>query len=103
MLAAVAWLAALKIETIAQARIVLAVSEAQDEKPHTLASLVKLLDMPFSTASRVVWGLTPDGGDVGVIHYAPHPTDRRKKQLRCTAQIPLELMKRVAGVVDEPV
>jgi hypothetical protein len=37
--------------------------------------------MPFSTASRVVWSLTEEGGDIGVIRYQSHPTDRRKKQL----------------------
>ncbi len=37
--------------------------------------------MPFSTASRVVWSLTEDGGNIGVIRYQSHPTDRRKKHL----------------------
>jgi hypothetical protein len=49
--------------------------------PHTLVSLVKKLGMPFSTASRVVWSLTSDGGDKGIIKYERHPTDRRKKYL----------------------
>lgn len=52
-----------------------------DGNPHTLVSLVKKLNMPFSTASRVVWSLTKEGGDVGVIKYERHPTDRRKKYL----------------------
>jgi len=56
------------------------VAEKEDD-PHTLVSLVKKLDMPFSTASRVVWSLTKDGGDVGVIKYKRHPSDRRKKFL----------------------
>ena len=50
-------------------------------EPHTLVSLVKKLGMPFSTASRVVWSLTRDGGDLGIIKYERHPTDRRKKYL----------------------
>jgi DNA-binding MarR family transcriptional regulator len=54
--------------------------------PHTLASLVKKLKMPFSTASRVVWSLTEEGGDIGVVRYMPHPTDRRKKQLGITTK-----------------
>ena len=37
--------------------------------------------MPFSTASRVVWSLTEEGGEIGVIRYQSHPTDRRKKLL----------------------
>jgi hypothetical protein len=49
--------------------------------PHTLASIVRKLRMPFSTASRVVWSLTAEGGDIGVIRYQSHPTDRRKKLL----------------------
>ena len=43
--------------------------------------LVKKLDMPFSTASRVAWSLTPEGGEIGVLKYVAHPTDRRKKLL----------------------
>lgn len=53
----------------------------QDGSPHTLVSLVEKLDMPFSTASRVVWSLTKEGGDIGAIEYEQHPTDRRKKYL----------------------
>jgi DNA-binding MarR family transcriptional regulator len=49
--------------------------------PHTLVSLVRKLGMPFSTASRVVWSLTRDGGDIGIIRYERHPKDRRKKYL----------------------
>ena len=50
-------------------------------EPHTLVSLVNKLDMPFSTASRVVWSLTREGGDIGAVKYVPHPVDRRKKLL----------------------
>jgi len=68
--------------TLPQYLITLEVRKAElDGAPHTLASLVKKLKMPFSTASRVVWSLTEEGGDVGVIRYLSHPTDRRKKQL----------------------
>lgn len=68
--------------TLPQYLIALEVRKAErDGTPHTLASLVKKLKMPFSTASRVVWSLTEEGGDIGVIRYLSHPTDRRKKQL----------------------
>src|SRR5690606_21775129 len=68
--------------TLPQYLIALEVRKAErDGTPHTLASLVKKLKMPFSTASRVVWSLTEEGGDIGVIRYMSHPTDRRKKQL----------------------
>src|ERR1051325_11154294 len=68
--------------TLPQYLIALEVRKAErDGEPHTLASLVKKLKMPFSTASRVVWSLTGEGGSIGVIRYQSHPTDRRKKQL----------------------
>ena len=68
--------------TLPQYLIALEVRRAETQgTPHTLASLVKKLKMPFSTASRVVWSLTEEGGDIGVIRYQSHPTDRRKKHL----------------------
>lgn len=68
--------------TLPQYLIALEVRKAErNGTPHTLASLVKKLKMPFSTVSRVVWSLTEEGGDIGVIRYLRHPTDRRKKQL----------------------
>jgi DNA-binding MarR family transcriptional regulator len=68
--------------TLPQYLIALEVRKAELEgAPHTLASLVKKLKMPFSTASRVVWSLTEEGGEIGVIRYQNHPTDRRKKLL----------------------
>jgi DNA-binding MarR family transcriptional regulator len=68
--------------TLPQYLIALEVRKSErDGTPHTLASLVKKLRMPFSTASRVVWSLTEEGGSIGVIRYQSHPTDRRKKQL----------------------
>ncbi len=68
--------------TLAQYLISLEVRKAErDGSPHTLASIVKKLRLPFSTTSRVVWSLTEEGGDIGLIRYLPHPTDRRKKLL----------------------
>ena len=68
--------------TLPQFLVALEIMMAErDGEPHTLVSLVKKLDMPFSTASRVVWSLTEGGGDVGIVQYVPHPTDRRKKLL----------------------
>ena len=68
--------------TLPQYLITLEVRKAErDGSPHTLASIVKKLRMPFSTASRVVWSLTEEGGDIGIIRYLSHPTDRRKKLL----------------------
>ena len=68
--------------TLPQYLIALEVRKAEREgAPHTLASIVRKLKMPFSTASRVVWSLTAEGGDIGIIRYQSHPTDRRKKLL----------------------
>lgn len=68
--------------TLAQYLVALEVLVAEaDGNPHTLVSLVRKLKMPYSTASRVVWSLTKEGGDVGIIMYQRHPTDRRKKYL----------------------
>lgn len=68
--------------TLAQYLVALEILVAEmDGKPHTLVSLVKKLNMPFSTASRVVWSLTADGGNIGIVKYEPHPTDRRMKYL----------------------
>ena len=68
--------------TLPQYLITLEVRKAErDGNPHTLASIVRKLRMPFSTASRVVWSLTKGGGDIGTIKYLSHPTDRRKKLL----------------------
>jgi len=68
--------------TLPQFLVALEVLVAErDGHPHTLGSLVKKLNMPFSTASRVVWSLTDEGGDIGVVKYKQHPSDRRKKLL----------------------
>jgi hypothetical protein len=70
--------------------------------PHTLASLVKKLKMPFSTASRVVWSLTEDGGEIGVIRYQSHPTDRRKKHLVVNSKnLPREIPAAVTRAMVE--
>lgn len=68
--------------TLAQYLVALEILVAEmDGKPHTLVSLVKKLNMPFSTASRVVWSLTADDGNINIVKYEPHPTDRRMKYL----------------------
>lgn len=73
--------------TLPQLLVAMEVALAEREgTPHTLASLVRKLDMPFSTASRVVWSLTREGGDIGAVKYVAHPTDRRKKLLALDAK-----------------
>jgi hypothetical protein len=89
--------------TLPQYLIALEVRKAENEgTPHTLASLVKKLKMPFSTASRVVWSLTEEGGDIGVIKYQSHPTDRRKKHLVINRKnLPNEIPTAVARAMVE--
>jgi DNA-binding MarR family transcriptional regulator len=89
--------------TLPQYLIALEVRRAEATgTPHTLASLVKKLKMPFSTASRVVWSLTEDGGEIGVIRYQSHPTDRRKKHLVVNSKnLPREIPAAVARAMVE--
>ena len=69
--------------TLPQVLIALEVLCAEQRgEPHTLVSLVQKLEMPFSTASRIVWSLTAEGGEgIDLVKYMPHPSDRRKKLL----------------------
>ena len=80
----------------------------KDGHPHTLVSLVKKLKMPFSTASRVVWSLTKEGGDIGVVKYEPHPSDRRKKYLvidpsGINREVPRALMRAMVSYYGDSV
>jgi DNA-binding MarR family transcriptional regulator len=82
--------------TLAQYLVALEVLVAEaGGSPHTLVSLVKKLNMPYSTASRVVWSLTREGGEVGVLMYERHPTDRRKKFLVIDPNGPDPMVPRV--------
>jgi DNA-binding MarR family transcriptional regulator len=89
--------------TLPQYLIALEVRKAQrDGTPHTLASIVKKLKMPFSTASRVVWSLTEEGGDIGIIRYLSHPTDRRKKLLVINERNePSEVQRAITRAMNE--
>ena len=58
-----------------------AVDAAESGEPHTVISLAKTLDIPYSTASHVIWSLTHESGGPGVLMYQAHPTDRRKKHI----------------------
>jgi DNA-binding MarR family transcriptional regulator len=63
------------IETLAEAGLFCAAASSQEM---TLAQIVRLIGMPFSSASRVAYSLL----ERGVLTYTPHPTDRRKKFVR---------------------
>jgi DNA-binding MarR family transcriptional regulator len=68
--------------TLAQYMIALEVLVAETRgEPHTLTTLKEKLGLPHATASRLVWTLTAEGGELGALRYEPHPTDRRLKYL----------------------
>jgi len=68
--------------TLAQYLIALEVLVAETRgEPHTLTTLKEKLGLPHATASRLVWTLTSEGGDLGALRYEAHPTDRRLKYL----------------------
>lgn len=71
------------IETITEVLILFFIAEADEaalatgSEPPTLASVTRGLRIPFSTASRVIYGLSQSG----FLKYTNHKTDRRKKLL----------------------
>lgn len=76
--ASVALLRTNGFETLTEAAIFCA-ALAGDQ---TMASIVKALKLPFSTVSRVAYSLEQRG----LLSYAPHPTDRRKKIVRANVE-----------------
>jgi DNA-binding MarR family transcriptional regulator len=69
--------------TLWQYRIALEVLHAERRGlRHSVVSLARKVNMPMSSASRVIWQLTKGGGDVGVLRYERHATDRRQKYVR---------------------
>lgn len=67
-------------ETIAEA-IVFCEALLPDQ---TLAAVHKKTGMPFSSLSRIAWGLTQ--APRRLLSYIEHPTDRRKKILRANVE-----------------
>lgn len=63
------------IETVTEVLVLFFVVEAAE--PPTLADVTRELRMPFSTVSRILYGLH----QAGFISYLNHKTDRRKKLL----------------------
>ena len=69
--------------TLPQYRILLEVLQAERRGEfHTVVSLSRRVGLPMSSASRMVWQLTKEGGDVGLLRYESHPSDRRRKHVR---------------------
>lgn len=66
-----------------QYRILLEVVQAERRGTHhTVVSLARQVRLPMSSASRMVWQLTKEGGDVGLLRYERHLSDRRRKYVR---------------------
>jgi DNA-binding MarR family transcriptional regulator len=64
-------------------RILLEVIQAERRGTHhTIVSLARQVRLPMSSASRIVWQLTKEGGDVGLLRYERHLSDRRRKYVR---------------------
>ena len=64
-------------------RIVLEVIQAERRGTHhTIVSLARHVRLPMSSASRIVWQLTKEGGDIGLLRYERHLSDRRRKYVR---------------------
>jgi len=53
-----------------------------DGKPVGLSDIVRSLKMPFSSASRLAWGLV----ERGLLSYESHASDRRRKVIRANVE-----------------
>lgn len=70
--------AAQKIDSVTQVRLYLEIAAMQAEKKEpTPSSVAARLEIPLSTASRLIWDLMQKG----LAGYQPHKGDRRKKVL----------------------
>ena len=50
-----------------------------DGQPHSMRTLSESLDIPYTSVSRIVFGLTADGGEgPGILTLNAHPEDRRR-------------------------
>ena len=66
--------------TLAEVLVALEVLDAHiDGRPHTMRSLSDKLGMPYSSVSRIVFGLTSDVMEDGLLKLRTHPEDRRRK------------------------
>lgn len=67
------------LATLTQTIVLLDLARAERTgERHTASTLVKALDMPISSVSRVVW----DFVQMGLVTHVPHATDRRVKVIR---------------------
>ena len=70
-----------RFRTLADILIALEVMDADlDGNPHSMRSLSEKLEIPYTSVSRIVFGLTAEGGQKpGILTLGPHSEDRRRK------------------------
>jgi DNA-binding MarR family transcriptional regulator len=70
-----------RFRTVADVLIAMEVMDADlDGDPHTMRSLSEKLDIPYTSVSRIVFGLTAEGAEgEGILTLNSHPDDRRRK------------------------
>jgi DNA-binding MarR family transcriptional regulator len=70
-----------RFRTLADILIAMEVIDADLEgQPHSMRSLSEKLDIPYTSVSRIVFGLTAEGGEgVGILTLNAHSEDRRRK------------------------
>lgn len=70
-----------RFRTLADILIAMEVMDADlDGQPHTMRSLSQKLDIPYTSVSRIVFGLTSEGGEgSGILTLNSHAEDRRRK------------------------
>lgn len=70
-----------RFRTLADILIAMEVIDADLEgQPHSMRSLSEKLDIPYTSVSRIVFGLTAEAGEgVGILTLNSHSEDRRRK------------------------
>jgi hypothetical protein len=70
-----------RFRTLADILIAMEVIDADLEgQPHSMRSLSEKLDIPYTSVSRIVFGLTAEGGEgAGILTLNGHSEDRRRK------------------------
>jgi hypothetical protein len=70
-----------RFRTLADILVAMEVIDADlDGQPHSMRTLSEKLDGPYPSVSRIVFGLTAEGGEgPGILTLTTHPADRRRK------------------------
>jgi len=70
-----------RFRTLADILIAMEVIDAELEgNPHSMRTLSEKLNIPYTSVSRIVYGLTADGGEgPGILTLKSHDGDRRRK------------------------